>query len=85
MAKSKKKAPLIELRQRKNSEGIMTGANTELYLDGKKISNATAVKIEVAANGVAKATVELIGNIVFSGKIGRLEKIGASLKSIVEN
>lgn len=80
-----KDTPTVEIRQRKGSKGVMVGANTELYLDGKKIPNATKVSFEVAARGLAKVTIEIIGNVTISGKIGRFETVAASLQSIVEN
>ena len=62
-------APLLEVRQREGSESkVMTGANTELYLDGVKVRGATGVMFEVNARGIAKATITLIGRFDIKGR-----------------
>jgi hypothetical protein len=71
---AKNKAPKIEIRQRKGSQGIMTGSNTEILIDGKKMGSATKVTFEVAANATAKVNVELLGRVAVSGKIGKYSK-----------
>jgi len=80
MAK-KFKAPKIEIRQRKGSHGIMTGANTEVFVDGQKLRGATKVSIDVAANSVARVNVELIGEIAFVGQIGHYTKIASKIQT----
>ncbi len=79
MAKSK--APLIEIRQRKGATGIMTGGNTELFLDGKKISNATKVTFEVAASGIARVNIELLGQVAITGRIGKYSKVPSKIQT----
>ena len=80
MAK-KLKVPKLEIRQRKGSRGVMTGGNTEVFLDGKKLRGATKVSFEVAANGVAKVNVELLGEVAITGKIGQYSKIASKIQT----
>lgn len=80
MAK-KFQAPKIEIRQRKGSRGITTGCNVELYIDGKKITNATKVSFEVASNTVARVNVELIGELTFVGRIGKYTRIASKIQT----
>lgn len=63
------KLPLLEIRQREGSKGVMVGANTELLIDGKPILGATGVRFEVNAKGVATATITLIGRFKVAGKV----------------
>lgn len=65
----RKKLPLLEIRQRAGSKGVMVGANTELLIDGKPVRNAKSVKFEVSAMGVATATITLVGRFKVAGKI----------------
>jgi hypothetical protein len=72
MKKTKKnKYTQIVIRQKEGSQGLMSGGNTELFIDGKKMTSATKVNFEVAAAGVAKVTVELLGQVTIVGKIGQ--------------
>lgn len=80
MAKNKK-YPLIELRQRKGAKGIMTGGNTELLIDGKPLKGATKATFEVAANGVAKMTVEVLGQMAITGRIGSFSKVVSKINT----
>lgn len=65
----KKLAPLLEIKQRKGSDkSIMVGANTIILIDGKPLRGAQAVKFEVNAGGIAKATVTLIGRFNLTGR-----------------
>jgi hypothetical protein len=73
VAKKKVKYPLIEIRQKKGSKGPMVGANTEVFMDGKRLAGATKVSFEVEAIGVAKVKVELLGQVVIVGKLGQYE------------
>lgn len=61
MSDEEKKYPLFELRMREGATGLMTGANTELLMDGKKLGTVTNVKIEVGARSMAKITLEMYG------------------------
>lgn len=65
----KSKLPLLEIKQREGSKGVMVGANTQVLIDGKPVKGATAVTFEVNARGVAKATVTLVGRFKVSGKV----------------
>lgn len=67
--KFSKKTHLLEIRQRRGSKGVMVGANTELFLDGKRVKGARSVSLEVDAKGVAQATIVLIGRFKVSGKV----------------
>lgn len=75
MKKIKKtKYTTVVIRQKEGSQGLMSGSNTELFIDGKKLTSATKVSFKVAAVGVAKVTVELLGQVVIIGKIGQLSQ-----------
>lgn len=65
----KRSYPVLEIRQRAGSEGLMVGANTELLIDGKPVKGAQAVTFEVSARGIAKATITLVGRFKVSGKV----------------
>lgn len=59
--------PKFELRMREGATGLMTGANTELLMDGKRLSTVTKVKVEVEARGLAKMTLEMFGQFEVTG------------------
>ena len=80
MAK-KTKYTKIEVKQRKGSRGLMTGGNTEVFVDGKKMTSVTKISFEVAANGVARVNMELLGSVAVSGKIGKYNKIHAKIQT----
>lgn len=60
----------FELRQRKGAKGVMSGATTELFMNGKKMTCVTSVKVEVGTNQLAKMTLEVIGAFNVIGKFG---------------
>ena len=74
----------LEIRQKEGSEGIMTGANTELLLDGKPLKLVQGVKFQVQANGVAKVTLDMIANVAVVGQVGELEQEYIPLKPTKE-
>jgi hypothetical protein len=74
-------APKIEIKQRKGSTGVMTGGNTEVFLDGKKLKGATKISFEVAANGIARVNVELLGQVAITGKIGQYSKVASKIQT----
>jgi hypothetical protein len=78
---SKQKFPKIEIRQREGSKGIMTGGNTEVLVDGKKLTTATKVSFEVAASGIARVNVELLGEIAITGRIGKYSKVPSKIQT----
>ena len=54
----------IQVRPRSGAENtITTGANTELYLDGKLLKGARFIKFEVDARKVSKVTIELYAQV----------------------
>ena len=59
----------FELRQREGSTGVMSGANTQLLIDGVPFPLATSIKIEVNARELAKITITAFGRFKASGKI----------------
>lgn len=70
-----KLAPLLEIKQREDSKNkLMVGANTVILIDGKPLRGAQAVKFEVNARGIAKATVTLVGRFNITGR-SRIVKI----------
>ena len=70
----------IEIRQRAGKTGIMTGANTEVLLDGKNLKFVTSASFKVDAEGVAKVTLEMVGDVVVTGVIGDLNQVFIPLK-----
>ena len=59
--------PKFELRMREGATGLMTGANTELLMNGKRMGTVTKVKVEVEARGMAKMTLEMFGQFKVVG------------------
>lgn len=51
----------------------MTGANTEVFMDGEKLTRCTRVAFEVQAGGVATITLDFIGTVAVAGVIGDLQ------------
>lgn len=66
MAK-KSKVPTIKIKQRKGASGVMVGANTEVYIDGKKMNNITGLELTIGARSVAKIKMEMVGKFEFEG------------------
>lgn len=67
--------PKFELRMREGATGPMTGANSELLMDGKPIKGVTKITLEVAGHDMAKATIEVLGQFDFSGVLGDYEVV----------
>ena len=59
--------PKYELRMREGAVGLMTGGNAQLFVDGKKIPFVRKVKVEVEAGGLARMTLEVLGQFEVSG------------------
>ena len=55
---TKHKAPKLTIKNKQPGK-LLTGMNTELFLDGKKLRSVTAFKLETSARGVAKLTLEM--------------------------
>lgn len=54
----------IEVRQREGSEGqIMTGGNTQLFIDGKPLKGVKSFKLEVVAGEIATIAVEMYAEV----------------------
>ena len=64
----------IVIRQKKGSKGAMSGANTEVFIDGKELTGCTRLDFQVAALGLARVTLELIGRFEISGQIDKIQK-----------
>jgi len=47
----------------RDPEKISTGANTEVWMDGKKLSGCTGFKFEVTAKGVAEITLTMLASV----------------------
>jgi hypothetical protein len=60
--------PLFELKQREGATGPMTGANTELFIDGVKQGNVSRVTIDIGARGLAKIGLEMYGRVHVLGR-----------------
>jgi len=69
---SKPQPALLEIRQRKealDAGQVMTGANTEVFLDGKQLSYVSKVTFEVAARGIAKTVIVMYTRTQVLGKM----------------
>jgi hypothetical protein len=66
----------VEVRQKKNSDGIMKGANTELFINGERFPYATGFKFEVRSKEVAKCTIEFLGEVLIDGTVECPEWVG---------
>jgi hypothetical protein len=59
----------FEVKTRDGSlDTVMTGANTEIYMNGVKLDNVTDFKLEIPARGVAKITLQMVGTVSVIGK-----------------
>ena len=59
----------LELRKKKNTKGkIMTGMNTELYIDWIKIPYVKSVNFSLDARGVATADIEVFVSELVTGE-----------------
>jgi hypothetical protein len=67
----------FEIRMKKTTDPdqMMTGATTEVYLDGKKLLGCTKVIFEVEAGGIARATIEVVGRFAVHGQLGQMEQV----------
>lgn len=57
----------ILIKQKDDANGVMVGANTEVFLNGERIKGATGVKFEVKAKEIAKVTIEMVGKVEIEG------------------
>lgn len=71
----------LEIKQKRSSKGAMTGSNTEVLLDGKKLLGVKSVGFEVMANGLAKVHLEILGNFSIAGNVKDLKKTTISPKT----
>ena len=63
----------FEVRAR-DPEKIMTGANTEVYMDGVKLARCTRFAFEVDAKGIAKVSFDLLGTVAITGLVGEVQE-----------
>jgi len=64
MTQTKAKMHKIEVRRKAEStNGVQTGANTEVFLDGQKLRSVSFFKFEVKAAGVAKVYLEMFADV----------------------
>jgi len=69
-AQSSEGYPTIELRPKPGTEGqLMTGANTQVLMNGEKLPYVSAFKFEVNARGIAKVTLELYASVNIIGTV----------------
>lgn len=63
---------------------VLTGARTELWINGKKMPLVTHVTLDIAAGDIARATVEFIPSTVeFSGRVDVSKKQAKRKKKYV--
>lgn len=58
----------FEIRQREGSKGAMTGANTEILIDGRHMAGISKVTLTIEAGGLAKLEMEAYGVFKAGGK-----------------
>lgn len=67
----------FEIKQKKEAKGrVGVGANTELWMDGKKMKGVTKVTLVCEARSVNKIRIELVGEFA-SNTIGYYEPVQA--------
>lgn len=67
----------LSIKQKEEAKGkAMTGANTQVTLNGKPLRGCTGIKFEVQAASVAKVTIEMIAEVDIEGEftIGQITK-----------
>lgn len=65
---SQKKPHKLTVRQKEGSRGIMTGANTEILLDGKPLKYVNSLSFSVNASGVAQCFIGIMANVEIDGE-----------------
>jgi len=71
----KNKYTTIIVRQKGDSKTIMTGYNTELLIDGKKMPFVKSFEFKVSSGGIAEATIKMYGHVEIEGNVEELKKI----------
>ncbi len=65
--KTTKKAVRFEIRPRDPTK-VLTGANCQLFMDGKRLGNVTAFEFSVRGHELGKIRMELVGSVKVTGK-----------------
>lgn len=53
----------IVLRTKSKRARISTGQNVEILIDGEPVRGATRVSVDVPADGLARVTIEMVGQV----------------------
>jgi hypothetical protein len=72
--KNPKDRHTIEVRKREGAEGILTGANTVILIDGEPLKGCTRFQIDIKAQGLAVIQIEMLADFVLTAEIGDLRK-----------
>ena len=72
MAK-KRKVPQLVIQPRRGATGISTGANTLVYLDGKRLGSCYSVTYECDAKSIAYVTLKMYAQVTVKANV-RLRK-----------
>ena len=59
----------------KNKGRALTGASTELLLDGKKMKGVTSLVMKIDAHRVAKLKLEMVVDYDAEFEIGKIDKV----------
>lgn len=88
MSQPKAKMHQIQVRRKPQADGgsttVQTGANTEVYMDGKLLRGVSFFKFEVKAAGVGKVYMEMFADvdIDIESELPHKELKGTGLKKI---
>jgi hypothetical protein len=66
----------VKLRPEAPEGAIMTGTNTQLFINGERFPWAKSFKFEVDSKSVAKCTIEFYGHVLIDGKVQECEWVG---------
>lgn len=71
----------FEVKQRKGSAQAMSGATTEIFMDGEKMMGVTKVTFEVSTGALAKITFEVLGKFRVLGQFADAEFVPKGLEA----
>ena len=66
---SKGKLHAFEIKMKDDTQNVMVGHNTELWMDGVMMKGVTKVAFSLEVDGVAKLSIEVCGKMKISGRI----------------
>lgn len=73
----------IVVTQRKGASRYMTGATTEVTIDGKPFRGLKSISFDAQAKGLALVTVELYAEFGLDGEIGVLNTVAVEPSTLL--